>query len=88
MAVQIIYRIIAIMLGRLRMTVDQCIDVYNDLSSKIFAAGILSQVGSGATTGARYSSQVLEDSIKAIVKKHAGDADAPMLDPNQDGCKV
>ncbi|KAF9046654.1 acyl transferase/acyl hydrolase/lysophospholipase [Panaeolus papilionaceus] len=80
--------IIAIMLGRLRMTVDQCIDVYNDLSSKIFAAGILSQVGSGATTGARYSSQVLEDSIKAIVKKHAGDADAPMLDPNQDGCKV
>ncbi|PPR04505.1 hypothetical protein CVT24_013111 [Panaeolus cyanescens] len=80
--------IIALMLGRLRMTVDQCIDVYNELSSKIFVGGIMSQAGSVSTTGALYSSQVLEDAIKGIVKEQTGDPDAPMLDPDQDACKV
>jgi hypothetical protein len=75
------------MLGRLQMTVDQCITAYNAFAVKIFNAGIMSQVGSGASTGARYSGAALEQAIKDLVTQYAGNPDAPMRDP-VDGCKV
>ncbi|KAF8158515.1 acyl transferase/acyl hydrolase/lysophospholipase [Crassisporium funariophilum] len=79
--------LIAIMLGRLRMTVDQCIEAYEKLASKIFNAGIMSKIENGSVTGARYSATVLEQAIKDIVKQYTGNADEPMRDP-QDECKV
>jgi len=75
------------MLGRLQMTVDQCIAAYNAFAVKIFNAGIMSQVGAGASTGARYSGAALEQAIKDLVAQYAGNPDAPMRDP-VDGCKV
>lgn len=69
------------------MTVDQCIAAYNAFAVKIFNAGIMSQVGSGAGTGARYSGATLEQAIKDLVNQYTGNPDAPMRDP-VDGCKV
>jgi len=69
------------------MTVDQCITAYEGMASKIFNAGIMSQVGSGASTGARYSAVALEQAIKDIVAQYGGNPDAPMRDP-VDGCKM
>ncbi|KAJ3516977.1 hypothetical protein NLJ89_g797 [Agrocybe chaxingu] len=79
--------LIAIMLGRLKMSVDECIEAYEKLASKIFNAGIMSQAGSASASGARYSATVLEEAIKEVVKTYAHDPDAPMRDP-EDGCKV
>ena len=81
------HSLIAIMLGRLQMTVDQCITAYEGMASKIFNAGIMSQVGNGASKGARYSADALEQAVKDIVAQYAGNPDAPMRDP-VDGCKV
>ncbi|PPQ86546.1 hypothetical protein CVT25_007204 [Psilocybe cyanescens] len=79
--------LIAIMLGRLRMSVDECIAAYEKLASKIFDAGIMSKIGNGASTGARFSSTVLEEAIKEVVKQTTGNADASMRDPKE-GCAV
>ncbi|EAU86152.2 phospholipase [Coprinopsis cinerea okayama7 len=81
--------LIAIMLGRLRMSIDECIDAYEDLASEIFGAGPISKVVNGATTGARYSGDTLANAVKKVIGKHAegNNPDAPMLDP-EDGCKV
>ncbi|KDR80872.1 hypothetical protein GALMADRAFT_135962 [Galerina marginata CBS 339.88] len=79
--------LIAIMLGRLRMSVDECIIAYEKMASDIFNAGILSEVKNGSETGARFSAAVLEKSIKDVVEKHTGDPDAPMRDPKED-CNV
>ncbi|KXN83116.1 Calcium-independent phospholipase A2-gamma [Leucoagaricus sp. SymC.cos] len=80
--------LIAIMLGRLRMTVDQCIEAYESLASKIFAESIQHQVYDMANTGARYSASALESAIKEIVKKYTGDEDALMRDTSENPCKV
>lgn len=76
------------MLGRLRMTVDQCIEAYQRLASKIFKAGALSQIDSIANCGARYSGSALEGAIKEVVEQYTGDVDAPMRDPLENPCKV
>jgi len=78
------------MLGRLRMTIDQVIESYTKLASKIFAAGLLSKIGSGATTGARFSAENLENAIKEVVALYSGNnnKDAPMRDPLENGCPV
>ena len=75
------------MLGRLRMSIDETVEAYNSLASKIFSAGLLNKIKSGADTGARYSAEVLEQAIKDIIKKYSGSEDTPMRDP-VDGCKV
>lgn len=43
--------IMAIMLGRLRMTVDECIDAYQQLSSRVFGGGVATTVLSGGLFG-------------------------------------
>lgn len=69
------------------MSVDECIAAYEKLASKIFDAGIMSKIGNGASTGARFSSTVLEEAIKEVVKQTTGNADASMRDPKE-GCAV
>ena len=76
------------MLGRMRMSIDECIEAYNTLASKIFSAGLLTKIKDGADTGARFSADVLEQAVKAVIKKYAGSEDAPMRDPDVNGCKV
>lgn len=72
------------------MSIDEVIESYTKLASKIFAAGILSKVGGAATSGALFSAENLEDSIKEVVAKYSGnnDRDAPMRDPLENGCPV
>ncbi|KAL6244844.1 hypothetical protein RBB50_008372 [Rhinocladiella similis] len=62
--------LIAIMLGRLEMEVDECIDAYKELMQTVFekkknrfAIGIFGQIKS------RFSSKALEKAVKAVIKK-------------------
>ncbi|KIJ40903.1 hypothetical protein M422DRAFT_60526 [Sphaerobolus stellatus SS14] len=81
--------LVAIMLGRLRMTIAQCMEAYDTLSRSIFDASMLQKAGNANSSGARYSPKGLEDAIKAIVKTYgsAKDGEEIMRD-TQDGCKV
>ncbi|KAJ7484362.1 acyl transferase/acyl hydrolase/lysophospholipase [Mycena latifolia] len=72
--------IIAIMLGRLRMSVEQAIKSYDDLSGQVFRQSKL--MGDG-----KYSATMLEKVIKAIIEERTGDSESSLLDDGALGGK-
>lgn len=84
--------LIAIMLGRLRMDVPECINRYLELSASAFTPkrSKLNIVGKGKdlwTMSGKYRSDCLVKEFRAASKDFAGDADALLYEP--DGrCKV
>jgi hypothetical protein len=61
------------MLGRLRMSIDECEGVYVDLAQKIFVphrskADIVGQVVDFVNAEGKFSSEALEAGIKDVVK--------------------
>jgi hypothetical protein len=76
------------MLGRLHMTIDQCIEAYERLASQIFGDGALQKTADMITNGARYSASALESAIKEIVKQYTGNEDTLMRDNSENSCKV
>jgi calcium-independent phospholipase A2-gamma len=73
--------IIAVMLGRLRMSVDECIAEYEKLSAFVFRE---KKVGKPEL----FKAKKLEEAIKAVIKKKLGEdmEDAPLLDPLKEEC--
>jgi len=65
--------IIALMLGRLRMSVKEAIDCYDNLAGKVFSE--FKWAGDG-----KYKATLLEEVIKAIVNERTGDSEAQVLD--------
>lgn len=85
--------LIAIMLGRLEMTVDECIDAYMALSTEIFSNPRRSSTFSkvkpllGGIIEANYSAANLERIIKKITKRATGSEDSLLKNPHG-RCKV
>lgn len=80
---------IAIMLGRLQMSVDECIKVYEDFMVKIFNKGKIKKGLSFVTKGEFYDEAVLEDLIKELIKKKTGDSETKLLEKEgKPSCKV
>jgi hypothetical protein len=76
-------RLIALMLGRLRMSVDDAINHYDSFAKTVFSEG-KKTVGEG-----NFKASVLEDVIKNIVKTKTGDADTRMMETSSDAvCKT
>ena len=71
------------MLGRLRMSVDDAIKCYEDLSQKIFSD--MKWLGDG-----KYKATRLQNVVKDIVKEKVGDPEAPLFDDGTRGrvCKT
>ena len=70
------------MLGRLRMSVDECIAEYADLSKNVFSErkqGVSKEM---------FKASNLEAAIKSVIKKKLGDdmQDAPLEDPLDEEC--
>ncbi|KAG6865002.1 hypothetical protein C0991_005690 [Blastosporella zonata] len=81
--------LIAIMLGRLKMTIPECITLYTSLASDIFSANFLQRTKNIAMTGAYYTADNFEKGLKQIIKEKTGDENASMLDPDPTNkCKV
>ncbi|PQE04446.1 Acyl transferase acyl hydrolase lysophospholipase protein [Rutstroemia sp. NJR-2017a BVV2] len=66
-------RIIAIMLGRLGMTIDECVRAYRTVAKKAFTPQHLLSLP-GLPKGA-YSAKVLEAAIEQVIKEHCKEAD-------------
>ncbi|THW78202.1 hypothetical protein D6D18_09738 [Aureobasidium pullulans] len=81
------HRLIAIMLGRLEMSVDECIEKYKDFMKKVFAVSWRNKVRT-LTDGAKYDETVLGSCIKEVVKEKLGDEDAKLLDDREEACEV
>lgn len=74
------------MLGRLEMSIDECITAYLKLSSRVFEKKAHRVKINGKLQG-RFDSAELEKSIKEIVGMSVGDQDALLKDANA-RCKV
>jgi predicted acylesterase/phospholipase RssA len=75
------------MLGRLRMTVQECIKTFYSIAEKAFSVSLLSKAWGLVTEGARYDEKILEKAIKAVIKEKLGDENAPMRSAGNE-CKV
>ena len=78
--------IIAIMLGRLEMTVDECIDAYTSLSDKVFEKKRHRVKINGQLQG-RFDAAELEKTIKQILRDRGHKEDLLLKDDNAP-CKV
>ena len=67
-------RIIALMLGRLRMGVETAIDTYNSLAQQVFSDQ-KRWPGDG-----KFKATKLEEVIKSIVRDVTGDPEEPLLE--------
>ena len=72
------YRIIALMLGRLRMDVDTAIQHYDDLTKQVFSATKL--WGDG-----KFKAKKLEEVIKSVVETVTRDPESSLLEDDQAG---
>jgi hypothetical protein len=80
-------RIIAIMLGRLEMHVDECIDAYTGMFKRIFGKKGLPVNMLGKIKG-RFDSKVLEECIKEILEQRGLSTIEPFNDEKDRTCKV
>jgi patatin-like phospholipase/acyl hydrolase len=78
--------LIAVMLGRLGMTVDECIDAYTSLSDKVFMKTSHRVNIKGKLQG-RFDAGKLEEAIKQILRKCGLHEDA-LLKDFEAPCKV
>ncbi len=79
---------VAIMLGRLRMSTAECITAYEQMAKRIFDRNEIAKKGSLALTGAQFDHTQLEAAVKETVQKYLGDSEAEMFDPSPNACKV
>ena len=79
--------LIAIMLGRLQMTTDECIDAYVSLSDQVFQKQRHRVTVKGHVQG-RFDSNELEKAIREIVVEKGLEEDALLQDSRDAKCKV
>jgi len=79
--------LIAIMLGRLQMTVDECIEAYTSLSDKVFEKKFHRVSITGKLQG-RFEAAALENAIKRILVERHFDEDTLLKDSPDAHCKV
>ncbi|KAK0640003.1 Patatin group M-2 [Lasiodiplodia hormozganensis] len=80
--------LIALLLGRLRLTVDECISVYSELSPKIFThLHHRVNLANGKTQG-RFDHQALEDGVKSTLAQYHKEPDTLLKEPESIGCKT
>lgn len=80
--------LIAIMLGRLQMTVTECIAQYDNVMKEVFPeTGDVKKAFNLATHGEFYDSTNLEKIIKNLIKDKLGDSDVDLLD-EKGPCKM
>lgn len=85
--------LIAIMLGRLRMSVDDCIDAYTKLSEKIFEpvlskANVPGRAIQKLRAEGKFEAHVLEEQIKQLLRKRGWPEEALLTDNSADAPKV
>ncbi len=71
--------LIAIMLGKLGMTIDQCIHTYQKLSKEIFGKRHIRGRMTGGLGPTRYSGSRLRRCVRNLVHARCDDPDLPMI---------
>jgi hypothetical protein len=75
--------LIAIMLGKLGMTVQECIKAYHDLSKKIFGKKHIRGAMTGGLGPTRYSGTRLRDTVRRLLEGRNFDPDLDIIHDDQ-----
>lgn len=75
------------MLGRLEMTIDECIDAYLSLSDQVFQKKAHRVTIQGKIQG-RFDSKKLEEVVKEVVRKRKLPEDTLLNSGGDASCKV
>ena len=75
------------MLGRLKMSIDDCIDAYLSLSDRVFQKKRHRVTTKGSIQG-RFDSEELARAVKEVVVKQGLQEDALLKDAPESTCKV
>ncbi|OMP83872.1 hypothetical protein BK809_0001255 [Diplodia seriata] len=70
------------MLGRLRMSVDECLDAYRKFMLDVFDHGVLVKACNYTFKNGLYSAQTLEKIIRDLIRERLGRDDAILNDEN------
>jgi hypothetical protein len=78
------------MLGRLRMTIDECIKVFQHVSETVFgdAPGTFSRLIGGISGKPFFSADRLEKVVKELLRCRGADPDTLLKDSDHARCKV
>ncbi|GES61198.1 FabD/lysophospholipase-like protein [Aspergillus terreus] len=79
--------LIAILLGRLKMDIDECIHTVRSLYTHVFRRKRHIPIGSNLRTRPKFDSRFLEHMIKRDLDTHGRDEDTPLREPDP-SCKV
>ncbi|KAF2875149.1 acyl transferase/acyl hydrolase/lysophospholipase [Massariosphaeria phaeospora] len=79
--------LIAILLGRLRMDVKECIETYTNVMGDVFPEGTWKKTRFLAK-GEFYDEKPLEDAIKKVVESKLKDPEAKLMDDESNPCKI
>lgn len=80
-------RLIAILLGCLELSIDECIAYYEEISKTVFVkAGWPVDLKGNITE--KYDHKKLEAAVKSVLKKEKCDQDMLLKKPHDVGCKV
>jgi hypothetical protein len=80
-------RLIAIMLGRLRMSIDECIDAYLSISDRVFQIKRHRSTVKDEIQG-RFDSHELERAVKKVIKAQGLSEEALLKGVSENSCKV
>ena len=82
--------LIALMLGRMQLTVDECITAYEDLSAKVFPKPRHRRFQFfGGNTQGRFDHKALENRIKELLNAYRRPVDTLLKEPPKDNaCKT
>ena len=75
------------MLGRLKLSIDDCIDAYLLLSNRVFQKKKHRVTPKGDIRG-RFDSEELARAVKEVVMKQGLQEDALLKEASEDACKV
>jgi len=73
-------RLIAIMLGRLNLGVNTCINEYRTLGERVFGKPRKAHVHNRLWAGSKYDYRFLENTVKEVVERYKRDDDVDDLD--------
>lgn len=76
------------MLGRLAMTVDECLEAYETLAGRVFGHPRLLHIKNSLWPKDKYDGKVLEGVIEDIVRQREGSSSTAFPQRNEDMCRT
>jgi len=80
--------LIAIMLGRMKMSVEECMEAYIELSDKVFRQTHSLPLSLSGKVRGRFDSKALEDAVKQYLDKYSLPEDCLLQEVGPASCKV